>query len=58
MAQEAETRVEIRAWQGIVTNASPHSIDPGAAQEQENCRSLKAGTLEVRRGLSPITWDN
>lgn len=58
MAQEQPRPIEVRAWAGLVTNASPHALDPGSAQEQENCRSLKAGTLEVRRGLKEITWDN
>lgn len=49
-------------WAGLVTNASPYALPPGASVEQVNLSSSTAGQLSVRGGMrvvlsgtSPVT---
>lgn len=42
--------IQVNNWPGLVTNASPHSIPPGAATEQINCYAAENGTLVGRGG--------
>ena len=41
-------------WKGLLTNASPLSIDAGYSVEQVNVRSAKNGVLEPRLGIVPM----
>jgi len=51
MSEHAKTRVLIRQWPGLASNASPLLKQPGEAAEQINCRSLGDGVLESRSGF-------
>jgi hypothetical protein len=46
----------IDKWAGLVTNASPYSLPPGAAVQQINLQCLVPGKLTVRSGLQAITF--
>ena len=48
--------IVIDKWGGIVTNASPYAIPPGAAVQQLNLQCLVPGKLSVRAGLSSLTF--
>jgi hypothetical protein len=48
--------IVIDKWAGLVTNASPYSLPPGAAVTQVNLQCLVPGMLNVRGGMSAITW--
>gem|GEM_PF-1511325 len=47
--------IQIDKWAGLVTNASPYSIPPGATVEQINVQCLVPGQLTVRPGMQPVT---
>lgn len=42
------------AWSGLVTNASPYAIPPGAAVEQVNVSTATPGQLTSRGGMRPV----
>lgn len=44
------------AWNGLVTNASPYAIPPGAAVEQTNIASSTPGQLASRGGMRPVAF--
>lgn len=44
--------ISIEKWAGLVTNASPYSLPPGAAVEQVNMQVVSPGVLAVRPGLN------
>lgn len=46
----------IDKWSGLVTNASPYTIPPGAAVTQVNLQCLNPGQLSVRPGLNAMTF--
>jgi hypothetical protein len=46
----------IDKWPGLVTNASPYAIPPGAAVTQVNLQSLAPGQLVTRPGEVTVTW--
>lgn len=48
--------IVIDKWAGLVTNASPYSIPPGAMVQQVNLQCLVPGQLTVRPGMQPITF--
>lgn len=48
--------IVIEKWPGLVTNASPYSLPPGAAVTQVNLQVLAPGQLTVRPGLAAVTW--
>ncbi len=48
----------IDKWPGLVTNASPYALPPGAATEQTNLISINPGQLIVRDGLTVKTFDS
>ena len=48
--------IVIDKWGGLVTNASPYSIPPGAMVQQVNLQCLVPGQLTVRSGMQPITF--
>lgn len=43
-------------WAGLVTNASPYSIPPGAAVTQVNFQVLSPGRLSVRPGNTTVSF--
>ena len=46
----------IDKWAGLVTNASPYAIPPGAAVTQVNVQCLSPGQLTVRQGMMSMSW--
>lgn len=46
----------ITKWGGMATNVSPYAIPPGAAVTQVNVQCLVPGQLNVRQGISPVSW--
>jgi hypothetical protein len=46
----------IDKWAGLVTNAGPYSIPPGAAVTQVNLQVLVPGQMNVRPGLATMSW--
>lgn len=43
-------------WAGLVTNASPYAIPPGAAVEQTNLVTSTPGQLVSRGGMRPVSF--
>lgn len=43
-------------WAGMVSNASPHEIPPGAAVTQVNLQVLCPGKLTCRPGNTTVTF--
>ena len=58
MGQPARIVTEIRDFPGLVTAADPHDLAAGAAEEQLNVQSGRAGTLEVRPGYKTVTFED
>lgn len=48
--------IVIDKWAGLVTNASPYSIPPGAAVTQVNLQCLIPGQLNVRLGHTTLSF--
>lgn len=48
--------VVIEQWPGLVTNASPYGIKPGAAVTQVNLQVLAPGALSVRPGTVAVPF--
>jgi len=48
--------IVIDKWPGLVTNASPYAIPPGAAVTQVNLQAVRPGELSTRPGLGAVTW--
>jgi len=44
--------IVIDKWQGLVTNASPYAVPPGAAVTQVNFQCLSPGAISVRMGVT------
>jgi len=47
--------ITIDTWSGLVTNASPYSIPPGAAVTQVNFQCVRPGELVTRKGQSAVS---
>jgi hypothetical protein len=45
------------SWGGLVTNASPFALPPGAAAEQTNLATHIPGQLTLRGGMRPVEFD-
>ena len=50
--------IVIDKWAGLVTNAGPYSIPPGAAVTQVNLQVLAPGQLVTRPGDQAVTWSS
>lgn len=50
--------IVIQKWPGLITNASPYAIQPGAAVSQVNVQVIRPGQLSARDGLSAVTWSS
>jgi hypothetical protein len=48
----------IDKWPGLVTNASPYALPPGAAVTQVNLQVLTPGQLVSRPGEVAVTWSS
>jgi hypothetical protein len=48
--------IVIDKWAGLVTNASPYVIPPGAAVTQVNLQALMPGQLTVRLGHNTVSF--
>jgi hypothetical protein len=46
----------IDKWAGLVTNASPYVLPPGAAVTQVNIQALIPGQLRVRPGTAAVSF--
>lgn len=46
----------IEKWAGLVTNASPYAVPPGAAVTQLNVQVINPGQLVVRNGHTNVSW--
>ena len=47
----------MRDFPGLVLNADPREVPPGAGQQQVNAVSEQIGLLQSRRGLQTVTFD-
>lgn len=50
--------IAIEKWAGLVTNASPYSLPPGAAVTQVNLQCISPGQVTVRPGLSAVSFSS
>lgn len=50
--------IVIEKWPGLITNASPYAIPPGAAVEQINLQCIVPGKVTVRPGLQAISFSS
>jgi hypothetical protein len=48
--------IVIEKWGGLVTNASPYVLPPGAAVTQVNLQAIVPGQLTVRPGTAAMTF--
>jgi hypothetical protein len=48
--------IVIDKWAGLVTNASPYALPPGAAVTQVNVQVLVPGQIQVRPGTVSVSW--
>lgn len=48
--------ITIDGWKGLVTNASPYAIPPGAAVVQINFQCIRPGELMTRSGQTSVTF--
>ena len=48
--------ISIDKWAGLVTNASPYSLPPGAAVTQVNLQVIAPGRITVRPGLTAAAF--
>jgi hypothetical protein len=46
----------IDKWAGLVTNASPYAIPPGAAVTQVNLQVISPGKVTVRPGTAAVSF--
>lgn len=48
--------IVIEKWAGLVTNASPYAIPPGATVTQVNLQAIAPGQLTVRPGTTAASF--
>lgn len=48
--------ITIEKWAGLVTNASPYAIPPGAAVTQVNLQVIAPGQLVARPGTAAVSF--
>lgn len=56
--EQAKVRTTIDDFSGLVLHADPQDLPPGAAREQINAMSSDIGRLDVRRGLTLVTFED
>lgn len=47
--------IVIDSWKGLVTNASPYAVPPGAAVTQVNWQCIRPGELTTRNGQTTVS---
>lgn len=57
MAERERVRVEARDFPGLMPQADPTDLPPGAAQVQVNVTSHVPGELRSRPGLALVTFE-
>ena len=57
MAQPPESRVEIKTFNGLVSNRGPLAGQPGDALVQKNLLSPSPGKLQTRKGRRALAFD-
>ena len=50
--------ISIEKWAGLVTNASPYAIPPGAAVTQVNLQVISPGNVTVRPGTAAVSFSS
>jgi len=50
--------IVIEKWAGLVTNASPYAIPPGAAVTQVNLQVIAPGQIVVRPGTAAVSFSS
>lgn len=45
-------------WKGLITDADPHDLPPGAAVVQDNAECIRPGYLDVRGGSREVWFEN
>lgn len=50
--------IVIDKWAGLVTNASPYAIPPGAAVTQVNLQAIIPGQISVRPGHNAMSFSS
>ncbi len=58
MGDPARSEIAFRDFRGMASNADPTDIQPGYSTVQINVDGRIRGTLEVRRGLRVIKFDD
>lgn len=48
--------ISIEKWAGLVTNASPYALPPGAAVTQVNLQVVAPGQVVVRPGTAAVSF--
>lgn len=48
--------IVIEKWAGLVTNASPYAIPPGAAVTQVNLQVIAPGQIALRPGTAAVSF--
>lgn len=48
--------IVIDKWAGLATNASPYTIPPGSAVTQVNLQAIIPGQIQVRPGMTTVSW--
>jgi len=57
MGKPAKSGAQVRDWPGMLPDADPRDIPPGAAEEQVNVQSATPGELSVRPGYRVVTFE-
>jgi hypothetical protein len=57
MGQQARTRLVLKDFPGLVTDADPHDVPKGAAREQLNVAAERPGELKPRLGYRLLRFD-
>ena len=55
---DPQAQIAIRDFPGLMDNADPHDLEPGAAERQVNACCIHPGELTVRHGFKLVTFDN
>lgn len=48
----------IDKWAGLATNLSPYACPPGSAATQVNVQCIIPGQINVRPGMSAVSWSS
>ncbi len=48
--------ISVEKWAGLVTNASPYALPPGAAVTQVNLQVLSPGQITLRPGTVSVSF--